>query len=125
MIFVVVYNLDYFNNSQTIEIYSSCCSVTRYTFIFMCVYTCQTEEEFFNLTEESQEKELDIEEEDKSDQDEDEQDYEEHVGNSAKKRQKSTSRDNALEKIHSLRNMVQTLQQQGSCIPSGIILRFF
>lgn len=82
----------------------------------MYVYTCQAEEEFFDLTEESQEKELDIEEEEEediSDQDQDEQDYEEHVGNSAKEGQKSMSRENALEKIHSLRNMVQTLQQQG------------
>ncbi|KAL0151292.1 hypothetical protein M9458_053483, partial [Cirrhinus mrigala] len=77
-----------------------------------------TEEEFFDLTGESQEKELDIdEEEDKSDEDEDEQDYEEHVGSSAKERQKSMSRDAALEKIHSLRNMVQTLQQQGLSEP--------
>uniref|UniRef100_A0A673K173 Timeless circadian clock n=1 Tax=Sinocyclocheilus rhinocerous TaxID=307959 RepID=A0A673K173_9TELE len=77
--------------------------------------TGMTEEEFFDLTEEPQEKELDIEEEqeDQSDQDEDEQDYEELVDNSAKEGQKSTSRDNSLKKIHSLRNMVQTLQQQG------------
>ncbi|XP_073681631.1 protein timeless homolog [Garra rufa] len=75
----------------------------------------KTEEEFFDLTGESQEKELDIEEEeeDESDQDEDEQNYEEHVGNSAKEKRKSMSRNTALEKIHSLRNMVQTLQQQG------------
>lgn len=81
----------------------------------MCGYTCQTEEEFFDLTGEPREKELEIEEEeeDKSDQDEDEQDYEELVDNSAKEGQKSMSRDNSLKKIHSLRNMVQTLQQQG------------
>uniref|UniRef100_A0A8C2DYT8 Timeless circadian clock n=1 Tax=Cyprinus carpio TaxID=7962 RepID=A0A8C2DYT8_CYPCA len=74
-----------------------------------------TEEEFFDLTGEPREKELEIEEEeeDKSDQDEDEQDYEELVDNSAKEGQKSMSRDNSLKKIHSLRNMVQTLQQQG------------
>uniref|UniRef100_A0A672QV05 Timeless C-terminal domain-containing protein n=1 Tax=Sinocyclocheilus grahami TaxID=75366 RepID=A0A672QV05_SINGR len=77
--------------------------------------TGMTEEEFFDLTEEPQEKELDIEEEeeDQSDQDEDEQGYEELVDNSAKEGQKSMSRDNSLKKIYSLRNMVQTLQQQG------------
>ncbi|KAL1265399.1 hypothetical protein QQF64_003426, partial [Cirrhinus molitorella] len=78
--------------------------------------TGMTEEEFFDLTRESQEKELDIddeEEEDKSDHDEDEQNYEEHAGNSAKEKRKGMSRNTALEKIHSLRNMVQTLQQQG------------
>ncbi|XP_026077819.1 protein timeless homolog [Carassius auratus] len=76
--------------------------------------TGMTEEEFFDLTGELQEKELEIEdEEDKSDQDEDEQDYEELVDNSPKERQKNTSSDNSLKKIHSLRNMVQTLQQQG------------
>ncbi|XP_059385014.1 protein timeless homolog [Carassius carassius] len=76
--------------------------------------TGMTEEEFFDLTGEPQEKELEIEdEEDKSDQDEDEQDYEELVDNSPKERQKNMSRDNSLKKIHSLRNMVQTLQQQG------------
>ncbi|XP_051768589.1 protein timeless homolog [Ctenopharyngodon idella] len=72
-----------------------------------------TEEEFFDMTGESQEKDVEEEEEDKSEQDEDEQDNEDQAGNSVKRGPKGMSRVIASEKIHSLRNMVQTLQQQG------------
>lgn len=69
------------------------------------------------MTGESQEKDLydveEEEEEDKSEQDEDEQDYEDQASISTKRGQKGMSKDIASEKIHSLRNMVQTLQQQG------------
>lgn len=78
-----------------------------------------TEEEFFDMTGEMREKDIeeedndDDEDDDKSDQDEDEHDYEEQAVRSAKKGQKSTSRGISSEKIHSLRKTVQTLQQQG------------
>ncbi|KAG1931105.1 protein timeless homolog [Pimephales promelas] len=77
-----------------------------------------TEEEFFDVTGESQEKDMDYEEEDeeeeedKSEQD-DEDDDEDQPAISARRGQKSTSRNISSEKIHSVRNMVQTLQQQG------------
>ncbi|XP_067287598.1 protein timeless homolog [Pseudorasbora parva] len=74
--------------------------------------TGMTEEEFFDMTGESQEKDMDVEE-DTSEQDEDEQNYEDQTDSSAKRKQKSMSRNIASEKIHSLKNMVQTLQQQG------------
>lgn len=92
--------------------------------MYVCV--CQTEEEFFNVAGESQENDMDIEEEeeeeeDKSEQDED--DNKDQIAHSAKGGQKSMSRNISSEKIHSLRNMVQTLKQQGTW--SGMILRGF
>lgn len=82
--------------------------------------TGMTEEQFFDMTGEMQEKDIEDEEDDdeddddKSDQDEDEQHYEkQQTVRSAKKHQKSTSRDISSEKIHSLRKMVQALQLEG------------
>jgi len=59
------------------------------------------------------EEEDEEEEEDKSEQD-DEDDDEDQPAISARGGQKSMSRNISSEKIHSVRNMVQTLQQQGT-----------
>nr|VAX52545.1 Timeless circadian clock [Squalius carolitertii]VAX52547.1 Timeless circadian clock [Squalius pyrenaicus] len=76
--------------------------------------TGMTEEEFFDVAGESQEKDMDIEEEEEEDKSEqDEEDNEDQTAHSAKGGQKSMSRNISSEKIHSLRNMVQDLQQQG------------
>lgn len=88
----------------------------------MCV--SQTEEEFFDVARESQEKDMDIEEEEEEDKSEQgEEDNVDQTAHSAKGGQKSMTRNISSEKIHSLRNMVQDLQQQGTW--SGMIMRGF
>ncbi|KAI7789810.1 protein timeless-like protein, partial [Triplophysa rosa] len=72
--------------------------------------TGMTEEEFFGLTGESQE--LDLDQDEEEDNSEEELDSEEHIGVSSSKEQKSRS-EGILERNPNLRSIAQALRQQG------------